>query len=592
MSGKQAPLIIRQDEGLDYTPGELVDARVETSDVARAAFDLAQVDTAGGALWDTLKASALDVDGEQISPQDLNEKYGLEDTFQVPMTEAAAAVIAERANRRKNAEEVLSRAEQGLINTTVSFGASIAANMLDPLNLAADIAVGKGLGSLAKSGKIALMTGWGARGASIGRRFGEAAVEGALGSLAVEPLVFGARSLENKDRGLDEVAMETLAGALAFPAVKFGGEAVLSRGLKFWDGLDTRSASNLYRSAKAQLMQGRKINIEPLTREQIKMTSEYEVPEGKALFGSKTQYDYVKKASLKPNDTFYVSVTNNVDSLDGAKFGTFSDNYGGEIKLTDNGFAANGASARITSESVGRVLEVKVDPSARILDLDSRYVDLDVDAKKSIAEAYEAATGLQIKDADGLTIKQIYDDLYDGVINEKYKDDITKDFNTKLKEAGYDGYIHDGSKLAEMDHNPHNVIELFDTNKVEVVKSNKADPAFVRRLSSEERLDIMRNSLDDGQPGFFDDDKSARQIEQELQQENFLNTQQEIEDDLLAFRELDPDKVNEDIEVAFKNEAIDEAEYKKFKNLMKEKEAIAKAETEMFNCIYGGTSSE
>lgn len=583
MAGKQAPLIIRQEEGVDYTPGELVDARVETPDVANAAWDLARVDTPGGALWDAVKAAALDVKGKELSPQELNDRYDLEDTFKVPMTESAAAVIAERAQRRKKAEEVMSRAESGMLNTAVSFGTSVVANMIDPLNLAADIAVGKGLGILARSGKIAMMTSWGARGASAGRRFGEAAVEGALGNLAVEPLVFGARSLENRERGFDEVAIETVAGALAFPAVKFAGGELLGRGLQFVNGLDARSANNFYRSLKAQVIGGKKLNVEPLTREQVKMTSEHVVPEGKALFGSKTDYNYVPKETVQPNDSFYVSVLNSPDDIADAKFGTFADDYGGTVNLTDNAFAANGASARITGDSIGNVFEVRVDPEAKIINLERTLGEADPQVREAVKAAYEKATGLEFKFDDDVSLKDVYEDLYGGSISEKYRAEVTSEFNQSIKEAGFDGYRHDGTRLAEMEHSPHNVLALFDPEKAKVVGQNKADPAFVGRISLEERMDLLKKSVGDEAVHFWEDSKTAKQMEQELEEVGISLDRPNIEE----FRSMDTAKVDEEVEMAFRDERITEAEYKAFKEYTKTANKLMEADKQLQECLTG-----
>lgn len=535
----QAPLPIQREEGLDYTPADQVGAPVGYFAVARSSFELGRMDSSTVSLMNVMEAVADSSKTEDLlSPEELNSEFGT-DIFKVPFTKNTAQAMHERHLKRLKLEEVIARGPEGLGTTALSFGSSIAANLLDPLDLAADIAVGKGLGILAKGKRVAMLANWGRPDAGLAREFGEAAAEGFLGNLAVEPVISAAASLENRQRGFDEIAVEALAGALAFPAVKVGGKAVMSRGADFFSGLDTRSLGNLYRSGIAQFRSGKRLNTEPVVREQVRMTSEYKIPAEKGpLWGRHAGYQYTPKTSVSSKDTFYVSSLDSTSDLKGLNPGRIADNYGGVIDATDSAFVANGASARRTGEQAGSVFEVRPKEGVKTFNLERTVDELSDVEKASVAKAYKRATGQDLKKTD-VSVRDVMDNLHDGVVNENYRAEVLDEFNASMREDGVDGYIHAGDRLGGMEHSPHNVFVALKDDLLEPVGRQSADADYTGRLNDSESKQILADSIDEDKPGFYQD---KPQSEYRDSVEEFEKTRLE-EPDVEAEQELVAQKV-------------------------------------------------
>ena len=139
-----------------------------------------------------------------------------------------------------------------------------------------------------------------------------------------------------------------------------------------------------------------------------------------------------------------------------------------------------------------------------------------------------------------------------------------------------------------MEHNPHNVLAVFNPDKLRVTGQAKADRAFVRRLSMEERVDIMKKSLSDDEPGFWEDTKTAKQMEQELR-DGGIDPDRPVDFD--DFRELDPERIDEEAEIALRDERITEDQYKSLKEMSKLKKDVQDMETRLFECMTGEASN-
>ncbi|NWG46266.1 MAG: hypothetical protein HXY25_06930 [Alphaproteobacteria bacterium] len=140
----------------------------------------------------------------RLSPEQANEKYGdLGLSFNRPVTEEEAEVYARRRRREIAREHVLARAPKDLGSQVAYFGAGLAAQALDPINVVV---------SLIPSVGTARFAAWAGRSGVAGAAV-RGGVEGIVGAAAIEPLVYaGARALQDD---------YTLADSLA--NVAFGG---------------------------------------------------------------------------------------------------------------------------------------------------------------------------------------------------------------------------------------------------------------------------------------------------------------------------------------------------------------------------------
>ena len=168
--------------------------------------------------------------------------------------EGAASILAERFDVRERRKLILSRSRGGVGLGVTQFGVGLVASMLDPINVASAFIPGGVAGRMGMSLS---------RAATTGARLRRGAVEGAIGAAAVEPIVYGAARLEQD-------ADYTLADSMlniTFGTVLGGGLHAI--GGKIGDALsrakpETREA--LLKSALAQMVDGRKVEVEPLIK--------------------------------------------------------------------------------------------------------------------------------------------------------------------------------------------------------------------------------------------------------------------------------------------------------------------------------------
>lgn len=566
-------------EGLNMVPAGQAGAPVGRIESLGAAFDIGNLDSSSNSFTDIVASTALNLNENipLMSPEELNETFDT-DIFKIKMTKQGAQLFHDRARQRKLYEEVLAKGPQDFAQTGLNFTGSIAANLADPLDLTADVLVGMGIGALAKSTKIGakLFSTWGSRHAPLRRQFAEGATEGFLGNLAVEPVLQAASSLEGRDRTFQETATELFAGALAFPAVKVGGRYAFSRGFEFFDGLDTRTVGTTYRSAIAQFKETGRIDNSPVFRELIANTSEFRIPENKgALWGKHIDYQFNKRSSVSSTDSFFISSRNHAVDINKIESGKFSDFYGGVIDATDSPFVANGASARISDGKQGSVLEVRFTDDAKIFDIDQRVSDLDETTRQAVLDSYRESVEVDLKDRD-LTVKQVIDDLHDGIVNSRYKEDVVDSFNKKFSEkTGVSGYIHESNRLGGFNHNPHNVAVVLDSSKVQPVSKQSSDFDYTGRLSTDEMKSAVLKSLNPEKPTIFED-------------RDPVEVKQEIEEFRRELQDFDEEATAASLEAQRKSGVVDEKVAKTYNDLIEEENIRTEAYDVYVSCILGG----
>ena len=121
------------------------------------------------------------------------------------ITEGLASLLADRHDERSAFQTTLSRSRGGFGLGAAQFGVALAGSVIDPLNVASafipSVAVARGATMAAKIRPSGAVRAVRQRldGKTSGSRFATGTIDGAIGAVAVEPLVIGAAALEGDD---------------------------------------------------------------------------------------------------------------------------------------------------------------------------------------------------------------------------------------------------------------------------------------------------------------------------------------------------------------------------------------------------------
>ncbi len=170
------------------------------------------------------------------------------------LTDTAAAQLAESYDTRQKRNAVINSGRGGFWQGAGQFGVGLAASMLDPL------AIGASFIPVVGQARYANMV---AKHGRTSARLAKGGVEGAVGAVAVEPIVLGVATYEqNKDYTLANSLMNVVFGT----AMGGGLHAVAG---KVGDALSRTPATTRQRLAETavgQAVTGREINVTPIMR--------------------------------------------------------------------------------------------------------------------------------------------------------------------------------------------------------------------------------------------------------------------------------------------------------------------------------------
>jgi len=170
------------------------------------------------------------------------------------LTDTAAAQLAESYDTRQKRNAVINSGRGGFWQGTGQFGVGLVASMLDPL------AIGASFIPVVGQARYANMV---AKHGRTPARLAKGGVEGAVGAVAVEPIVLGVATYEqNKDYTLANSLMNVVFGT----AMGGGLHAVAG---KVGDALSRTPAATRQRLAETavgQAVTGREINVTPIMR--------------------------------------------------------------------------------------------------------------------------------------------------------------------------------------------------------------------------------------------------------------------------------------------------------------------------------------
>ncbi len=207
----------------------------------------------------------LDDQVPRLSPEEANQRYGIPGalTFDAPVSEDIARIKRDAARERLQRQDVLRRASSDVGTIGAQFLTGLVASALDPLNVAAAFVPVVG------PARYAI---WAQRFGATRARLATGAIEGAVGTAALEPLILAGQSaVGNEDYSAVDSLLNITFGTILGGGLHVGlgrlGDALGARGLA--DDIaeapqDLREAA--IRAAVAQFAEDRPVNVDPILR--------------------------------------------------------------------------------------------------------------------------------------------------------------------------------------------------------------------------------------------------------------------------------------------------------------------------------------
>jgi len=218
--------------------------------------------------------------GEVINKEDWKNSEDYRDGLNYPeagLTKAAAMFIADGFDERKERKEVFSRGRGGFAMGAAKFGVALVGSALDPLNIGASFLPGAAVRTFVNArratkavGGAAIVKGTAFQAGKTKKRFLAGAGEGVAGAALVEPIILNTAELEqDKDYTLlDSFLNVTIGGVLGGGLHAIGG--------KFSDRMQKarrETVEALIRTAVAQKVQGKAVNIKPIINADPNLTA-------------------------------------------------------------------------------------------------------------------------------------------------------------------------------------------------------------------------------------------------------------------------------------------------------------------------------
>ena len=184
------------------------------------------------------------------------------------ITEGLARLLADRHDERSAFQTTLSRSRGGFGLGAAQFGVALAGSVIDPLNVASafipSVAVARGATMAAKIRPSGAVRAVRQRldGKTSGSRFATGTIDGAIGAVAVEPLVIGAAALEgDDDYTLMDSFLNVALGSALGGGLHWGAGKISDRINK----LPAATRDEAQRISITQAVTDKEIEVTPLT---------------------------------------------------------------------------------------------------------------------------------------------------------------------------------------------------------------------------------------------------------------------------------------------------------------------------------------
>lgn len=213
-------------------------------------------------------------------------------------------------------------------------------------------------------------------------------------------------------------------------------------------------------------------------------------------------YSYTPVDTSKPvSSRFYHGTKAELSSIgeaDPEQYGQVGAKYGAGLYLTDNPEVAAGYAATKGKGAVGRIAPADLN--------NAKLINLDKPLPPNVQEVFDQVKvhyGDEVVPRTGATGKEVFaklqEDMADGLLTEGDAQDIYADLAIKLKDKGYDGFLHKGGDFKGKQYGPHNVAIVFPTFDPANPISNVVKPPQDTGVFSQLKQPVAPSTVANGQ---------------------------------------------------------------------------------------------
>jgi hypothetical protein len=566
-------------------------------EVLSSNFDLSLFDSPVMGIARMKAIDELASKSDKVIPVDeLNEMYpGLPVPFKEPTNQFVAQHIADTQREKMRLQAVIESGPTGAFQTIGNFGAMMVAQALDPINVGAGF-LSAGMFNYARGARVGLSgTEAFVSGAqqfqklSPVRKLVSGIGDGFIGNVAVEPFIVHAARKDNSDYTIEDMFINSLAGAVIFPGLRFG----VTKGVDLFRKLGPKVAETAHRSARAQLDNDKVVNLDPLRDDIVNETN------GNVL--SKEHERTIFTVEKHDGAIFYAPSSKKGSTIEDGQ-AIIHEDYGNLLYLTDNLDVANGAAGRKWSGSPGEILSYKLS-QMNLIDLNTplkgqpltsfrNFVNLEIANRK--AKKIKTKPGLTTLESRGVkheiqkgpdgwrvmifdeknqvfvpkhngyanlfsTKKQAIESIEGSSLNKIDLENLRgKDVLDSMRDLaddglyerlhdfmvnnGFDGYHYISDKVMDQPHQPHNNIMAFKTDKLEETGRRDVDKNAIPKMSKQKYKEEI-NKYDDRKSDIdFDEEIHSlnKEMDKVVEKETKLSEQdQKISEQIEELEALD-----------------------------------------------------
>lgn len=492
-----------EERSADYLP-------VSAVDKLGAEFDLASTATAVPQIADLIVGNKLEsVTNQRTLPvKELQEKYpGI--SWSEPKKELVADYIFRESEKRRKLESVAQRGPDGKLMSVMGFGANLAAHLLDPAEMAANVLTG---GALRGAG---LFTSAG---------FKTTVARGAAEGIITEPLSEGL-NIASEAQHYRSVTLGQSAANLGLGVVAGGAFEGIGYGLG-------RLKDRMRLSAAAQMLNNKHPNVAPIKNIWDNERLGVGANPGKDWSG-RTNYAFTPVDANSPLTTkIFIGTNGQGDDFRLVNPGMNQNSrlgFGVARVGVDSAVVANGHAASSFNDAPGVIHEVQID-SARVLSLDEPIPQNAGSAVSQviseIADRVDSEIlqdlSVRLKNGESITGKQIYTALEDAP--EGAADAV----NSVLRSEGYDALHY--TDAANDGTGKHNGFVVLNEEKLRQTGAFQSDKSLIGGLSDNEVDDIIAARNDPAQELGYDQKTvdSVKAAEETLEQDIEITPQEQL----------------------------------------------------------------
>lgn len=567
--------------------------QISSFDTARASYNLSEQGTALG-IYNRAKAFDTADVGRVLSPEQANAQYPEMPTkWKEPVKANVAQMLSDQHRENAQFQEMIDRGPQDFYAKAKNFGAGLLAHAMDPVELGTAMLAGWGAGavltrtalgaaaaeSLAMSAAVpgsseaVALAARGVSRATFATRLGFHTAEAVSGNFAQMSALEGAGFAQSKREnqpvdpyeGMQNVIANTFFGSLFHVGIKelsFGAKRAY---LRFLKNTSPEADLGLARGVVSQVERSVKPNVEPLVSALANETNvKGDVP-----------FEPLDTTKPNPDQKFYIASGDG--TIDPSAVRPIGEDFGGDLRVTDNPNVANAAAARSMADSPGHVVEVSL-KDLNALDLNETL------PKEAIASFETAMDGVVRKeDISMLSPREMIQTLWNEIDHGNVPPERLTKLHEDLKAAGYNALLDDGKSLYGYEHEPHNNLTILDHSIIEQKGATPADPSIRNDISPEIAKQEITRQQDPGQKMGMDQ-KLIDDFNKSLEQADHEGTSKidnlQIDEKVQAQREY-----LEGLDKQGLLDAYDKQELEILKQMEKEPELMKTAAKALAGCI-------